>query len=147
MTFNYRLPHLLLLAIQISGRSRRGFPLIFRPNWSLKGQKNFFETVPPISRFGWPPPLPPPLSEGLDRLLQLNFSPLLNFQRDVLWLIKLKEIENLNYMELIQGCSLAVPGPPAKLSLLLGEWEISVFARKSHTGILDFTGSEHCATL
>ena len=50
-------------------------------------------------------------------------------------------------MELIQGRFLAVPGPPAKLSLLLGEWEISVFAQKSHTGILDFTGSEHCVTL
>ena len=50
-------------------------------------------------------------------------------------------------MKLIQGRTLAVPGPPANLSLLLGDWEISVFAQKSHTGILDFTGSEHCATL
>ena len=61
--------------------------------------------------------------------------------------MKLKEKENLNYMELIQGRTLAVPGPPANLSLLLGDWEISVFAQKSHTGFLDFTGSEHRATL
>jgi len=45
-------------------------------------------------------------------------------------------------MELIQGHTLAVPGPPANLSLLLGDWEIWVFAQKSHTGVLDFTISQ-----
>ena len=32
-------------------------PLIFGPNWGLKGRKNFLETAPPP---------PPPFSKGLD---------------------------------------------------------------------------------
>ena len=45
-------------------RPRGPAPLIVRVNWGPKGQKNFFETPPPlISGSGWPPPS---LSEGLD---------------------------------------------------------------------------------
>jgi len=31
-------------------------PLIFRPNWSLKGKKKFWDFPPVISGFGWPSP-------------------------------------------------------------------------------------------
>ena len=40
--------------VQIQGRA----PLIFRPNWGPKGQKNFLETAPT------PPPPAPPFSKG-----------------------------------------------------------------------------------
>ena len=48
-------------------------PLLFRPNWGPKGEKNFWRPLPPLmSGSEWPatPPPPPPLSEGLDPPLE-----------------------------------------------------------------------------
>ena len=53
--------------------------LICRPKWGPKGRKKLFLRPPPplISGSGWPPPLPPPLSEGLDPplIFHTNFGP------------------------------------------------------------------------
>ena len=63
---------------EVAGRP--GPPLIFRPNWGPKGQKNFFTTdLPLISRSGWPGF---PFSEGLELPETLIHSASLGLKRD-----------------------------------------------------------------
>ena len=62
--------------INCSGGSRGG-PLIFRPDWGLKGQKTFFGRLsPPLSKGldDAPPPPPPRVSQGLDPALHFELT-------------------------------------------------------------------------
>ena len=66
-----------IIAMEDPGEEPGGptFRLLFLEAW--RGRKKFLETSPPphlISQYGWPPPPRPPLSQGLDPVLNREVS-------------------------------------------------------------------------